>query len=203
MSSKKSKRSSKKDGPSKWEEYSEAYKAGDPNAGFKPKPQKEYPEGVDPEYQTLSGWMFFVFLLWVSTAIMLGARYITVLRYTGVYMQVGLGVFAIVYDIGMLAAIVPLVASIFMMWRRKQKFLFFFQISQFIEIGVSLLLIIVLGVSVSGSIGYSDIMSMAASLVLSVLTLFACTAYLCKSVRVRSYMRSTDFIDEAVFRFLD
>lgn len=192
----------KKDGPTKFEAYSQAYDANDPNLGRKPKRKKVYPDGVVAEYQTLGGWMLAVFVMWVVLACSLAFSYLKMVQYTSAYMQTGLGAFAIIYDVGMGVVIVTFAASIFMMWLRKQRFLFMFQISQIAEVVVSVVLMVVLNASVSGALGLTDIMGTAGSIVFSILFMIACTAYACASFRVQSYMRSTDYIDKALFRIL-
>jgi len=156
-------------------------------------------------YQKLGGWMLFFVI-----AIIIVATFVILRPFATTYMHIMhstifdsidefIFLFILLYIPEVIAAIIAMicVAQIF---KRKEKFLKYLQLSQFINILARVIARIALIVEFPGILTNRIIDLVITIGVLTAICALT-TLYFCKSVRVRAYMGSDDYIAKAIFRF--
>ena len=98
-----------------------------------------------------------------------------------------------------LFALVFAIAFIVLLIQRNPNFLRLYQIMSIISIVIGVVVIIAAGVLASDS-GIVTTSTAIFTVLFAVLFLVLFTMYFCKSVRMRTYMGSTEYIDRALFK---
>ncbi len=180
-----------------------------PNYGQAPQgaaqPQPIYGQPVpgampeNPEYKTMGGWLLFFVILDIL-AILAAAASLASTSYALEALEfVGLGGLGTMYVVESLLVIALSIAFVVMVFTRKPHFLLIYQIQGIVSIVITIIEICM----ISGSYGaaYIDTASMITSTISSIVGLLLLTLYFCKSVRVRTYMGGTEYIDKAIIKF--
>ena len=156
-----------------------------------------------PEYQKLGGWLLVLVVLeglsvlsYISMLIQSFGSFGSLSSYGGAYLVVGI--------ISILANALGLAYAagfVYFVVKRNPIFLWFYQVMGLASMALALINVIVSATMVSGSgYGGAAIGGGVAGVVIGILFLALFTMYFCKSVRVRTYMGSTEYIDRALFK---
>ena len=162
-----------------------------------------------PEYQKMGGWLLFFMIINIIAAVYSFVSVITSCSVTGEAMEMmaafGMGDLQGIMMFSMVEMVVVAILElifVYFVFSKNVSFLKFYQIVQILSIVLSVILIIAAN-SVFGNYGYTLAeagINVAPSLVGGILGLILMTMYYCKSVRVRTYMGSTEYQKRALFR---
>ena len=168
-------------------------------AGPQQQPQQQYNQVNDEQkYKSLGGWLLFFVICWGLGALAgLGsiARTLSTFPYFSI-------AFIRPLLIPMLSSIVPTVVCITMVVaiiQRVPTFLRLYQVLAIANVAVSLISGISLVVRV-GSAAASVMGTTVGTMLGGIIGLVLMTMYFCKSVRVRVYMGTTQYLDTALFK---
>ncbi len=161
-----------------------------------------YSDSDISKYQTLGGWLLFFTIGWgigalssISTIFSGFSSLATLLRYN----QANFALPTLVLILVSMVSIATDVIMVIFMVKRVPKFLRYYQIISIVNIGMSVLLAILYSVA-SRSYGGLFFTSGITGIVLGALGLVLMTMYFCKSVRVRTYMGTSEYVDTALFK---
>lgn len=166
------------------------------------QPNADYADPDTAKYHTLGGWLLFFTICWglsalssVSTIFSSFSSLGTLFRYN----QASLAFPTFILILMSLVAIATDVLMIVCIVKRAPKFLRYYQILSFVNIGMSVLVSIFYAAA-ARSYGGILLSSGIAGVFAGVLGLVLMTLYFCKSVRVRTYMGTTEYLDTALFK---
>jgi len=172
-------------------------------------------QGGNPAYSKLGGWLsFFVIIMIIITAVYLLASIENLLRtpnrfemlteFAELYPEsMGPAVWiSFIAELGGLASGLFAILFLVQIFRRKPNFLRYFQIMVIVNFMYAIFAQLIPSIMV----GYEWLMfgsagAHIASLVYGPLMFFLWPLYYCKSVRVRTYMGSDEYMDKAIFAF--
>lgn len=173
---------------------------GAPQSPLTSTPSPSYPQAANPQYQTMGGWFLFFLIVYVIDAI-----YYVVNGFQSFGLAGNLSYLASLMGIGWIPTLLYAVAVVmilcgvlifyfcYLAYSRQPGFLKIYQVVCIILIVTQVVLAIV----------YTSVSLPSAELwggvVGSVIGLLLMTYYFCKSVRVRTYMGSESYLDQAVF----
>ena len=150
------------------------------------------------DYTVLGGWLLFFVICWGLSALV---GIVNLMRYLSIFSMPGMG--RIVPEFGSIVArLVSIGVSIGMVVlvvKRVPTFMRIYQILIIVNLGVQLIWGIVNAVKAQ-TYGYVVVGSTIGTVVGGVVGLALMTMYFCKSVRVRTYMGSTEYLDTALFK---
>lgn len=150
------------------------------------------------DYTVLGGWLLFFVICWGLSALV---GVVNLMRYLSIFAMPGMG--RIVPEAGsIIARLVSIgvsIAMVVLVVKRVPTFLRIYQILIIVNLGVELIWGIVNAVKAQ-TYGYVVVGSTIGTVVGSVVGLALMTMYFCKSVRVRTYMGSTQYLDTALFK---
>ena len=151
---------------------------------------------VHPEYQQLGGWLlFFVILMILSVVGTLGS-----LGSIGVIaseLPSSYGGYIVATTVVSLVQAGLNIGFLVLIFKRNDIFLKYYQIISIVDIALAVLLSIYASTSVMGGFSFAGTLPSIAG---GVIGLVLMTMYFCKSVRVRTYMGSTAYMDKALFK---
>ncbi len=153
----------------------------------------------NPKYKKMGGWLLFNVIcsfLGIVSGVDTFATNLDVLQ---TLTSAGLGGFGAMCVVESLLVIALNIVFVVMVFTRKPHFLLIYQIQAIASIVISIIGICM--VSGSSYAAYFDVTSMIGSTVGTIGALIVWTLYFCKSVRVRTYMGGTEFIDKAIVKF--
>lgn len=171
-----------------------------PQPAPRPVPQSNVQVDDTQKYKTLGGWLLFFLICWgisALRALLDLVQYLRMIAYFGIgYVQPAFG--SILVD---LVSIGLSVIMIVLIVQRHPKFLRIYQILTIVNIALSLLVTVPLAFSL-GSTNAAPVLAagFAGTVLGGVVGLVLMTMYFCKSVRVRTYMESTEYLDNALFK---
>lgn len=156
-----------------------------------------------PEYQQLGGWLLFFTICWGISALSELASLVPVFQSLGSITTFGFGsrlvLPMLLVLLTTLLSIAICVLMVVLIVKRNQMFLRLYQIASLAEMATGLLSAVAMGFAVS-QYGVGDFGISIGGGMGSILGLVLMTMYFCKSVRVRTYMGSTDYLDMALFK---
>ena len=153
------------------------------------------------KYRSLGGWLLFFVILWGLAALSNVGSVFSLIGTVGTLSAYGSSL-VLSSILGMLAGAFSAVTCIIMVVfivKRNPSFLRVYQILSIVGIVLSIAMVVSSQVVVSGST-VSIVSNVLVGGVGGVLGLILMTLYFCKSVRVRTYMGSTEHIDRALFK---
>ena len=155
----------------------------------------------NPKYQTLGGWLLFFTISWGLSALFNLFGLFTTIAVLGAYLSNGLALTGIVDLVSTIAAMAADVALIVLIIKRHPRFLRLYQILQIATAALALLSFIVDSVTINIDNGAAIIgITLVITIVALVVSLLLMTMYFCKSVRMRTYMGTTEYLDTALFK---
>lgn len=166
----------------------------------RPVPQSNVQVDDTQKYKTLGGWLLFFLICWgisALRALLDLVQYLRMIAYFGIgYVQPAFG--SILVD---LVSIGLSVIMIVLIVQRHPKFLRIYQILTIVNIALSLFVIVPLAFTM-GSTNAAPVLAagFAGTVLGGVVGLVLMTMYFCKSVRVRTYMGSAEYLDNALFK---
>ena len=171
-----------------------------PQQAPRPVPQSNVQVDDTQKYKTLGGWLLFFLICWgisALRALLDLVQYLRMIAYFGIgYVQPAFG--SILVD---LVSIGLSVIMIVLIVQRHPKFLRIYQILTIVNIALSLFVIVPLAFTM-GSTNAAPVLAagFAGTVLGGVVGLVLMTMYFCKSVRVRTYMGSAEYLDNALFK---
>lgn len=171
-----------------------------PQQAPRPVPQSNVQVDDTQKYKTLGGWLLFFLICWgisALRALLDLVQYLRMIAYFGIgYVQPAFG--SILVD---LVSIGLSVIMIVLIVQRHPKFLRIYQILTIVNVALSLLVIVPLAFTM-GSTNAAPVLAagFAGTVLGGVVGLVLMTMYFCKSVRVRTYMGSAEYLDNALFK---
>lgn len=171
-----------------------------PQPAPRPVPQSNVQVDDTQKYKTLGGWLLFFLICWgisALRALLDLVQYIRMIAYFGIeYVQPSFG--SILVD---LLSIGLSVAMIVLIVRRYPKFLRIYQILTIANVALSLFVLVPMAVRL-GSTNAAPVLAAGfmGTVLGGAIGLVLMTMYFCKSVRVRTYMGSTEYLDNALFK---
>ena len=159
-----------------------------------------------PQYKSLGGWLLFFVIVYILDVLVLIGSGVTgfgTAALLGSYLgsEVGL-LFSINAFISIAFGALYIVFIVFI-FKRNPNFLKLFQIAGIASVAISIILTLAINALVGdylAYINYDVVSSMMPSIIGGVIGLLLMTMYYCKSVRVRTYMGSTEYQRKALFR---
>lgn len=168
--------------------------------------QYQQPYGANPKYQKLGGWLLFFVIGWAISGVVSLVSLIQLLPALGTLFSYG-SIFAIagvVYLVEQIASLAVCVAMIVFVVQRNQMFLRYYQILTIANIALNVLVSIVAVIGSASVLEYSAayLGNGIGTILGGVVGLIIMTLYFCKSIRVRTYMGSDEYLHRALFRFV-
>ena len=155
----------------------------------------------DPRFQKLGGWLLFFVICWGLAALSSLSSIVSLVGAANSLSAYGSGLAAASY-LGVAANILSAVISVLMIVfiaKRNPSFLRLYQILTIVALALNVVMAIASAVGMGGY-GAAVIGSALFGIVIGIGGLCLMTLYFCKSVRVRTYMGSTEYIDRALFK---
>lgn len=156
----------------------------------------------DPKYQQLGGWLLFFTIGWGLGALVTLGQFFSSLSSIGMMLSYG-GRFMPLALVSVVASLASIAIDSYMVYcivKRVPTFLRIYQIFSIVNLGIALLTVIVSIMGVGGSAGVAVMGGAVGGIIGAVIGLVLMTMYFCKSVRVRTYMGTTQYLDTALFK---
>lgn len=177
-----------------------------PGSSLQPQVQGSFVQTqpyVDPKYQKLGGWLLFFVICWglaalfglynvfstLSTIVQYG-RFFGAIQFLSLFVSGLSSVFSIAVDVFIMLSII----------KKNPKFLRLYQILVVANSAFGLLSILISGAATGFYNAPIVIGTFIGVIIGCAVGLILMTMYFCKSVRVRTYMGSTEYLDSALFK---